>query len=85
MFGLLTNLTMQHSIRSTSLRRRRRVREDSVSNSLTTEATILANLVEWSEDCPAWQRDALRRLCTAPDLDDTGVISFGIGLPAPIV
>jgi hypothetical protein len=42
-----------------------------VSNSLTTEATILANLVEWSEDCPAWHRDALRRLCSAPDLDYT--------------
>jgi hypothetical protein len=27
--------------------------------------------VRWSEDCPAWQRDALRRLCTAPALDDT--------------
>ncbi|MEY9463867.1 AAA family ATPase [Bradyrhizobium ottawaense] len=42
-----------------------------MSDSPTTEATVLANLVKWSEDCPDWQRDALRRLCAAPDLDDT--------------
>ncbi|WLB23965.1 hypothetical protein [Bradyrhizobium japonicum] len=42
-----------------------------MSDSPTTEATVLANLVKWSEDCPDWQRDALRRLCTAPELDDT--------------
>lgn len=42
-----------------------------MSDSPTTEATVLANLVKWSEECPDWQRDALRRLCTAPDLDDT--------------
>jgi energy-coupling factor transporter ATP-binding protein EcfA2 len=38
---------------------------------IISEATILPSLVVWSEDCPAWQRDALRRLCTAPSLDDT--------------
>ncbi|QAU44073.1 AAA family ATPase [Bradyrhizobium guangzhouense] len=44
-----------------------------MSDSPTTEAIVLANLVKWSEDCPDWQRDALRRLCTAPDLDDSDV------------
>jgi hypothetical protein len=37
----------------------------------TTEAAVIAGLLTWSEDCPAWQRDALRRLCSAPDLDDS--------------
>ncbi|MHC2337884.1 AAA family ATPase [Bradyrhizobium sp. USDA 4454] len=36
----------------------------------TSEATVLAGLVKWSEECPDWQRDALRRLCAVPDLDD---------------
>jgi len=38
---------------------------------ITSEATVLASLVAWSEDCPLWQRDALRRLCTAPCLEDS--------------
>jgi energy-coupling factor transporter ATP-binding protein EcfA2 len=38
---------------------------------VTTEATALGSLVAWSKDCPAWQRDALRRLCTSPALDNT--------------
>jgi hypothetical protein len=41
-----------------------------VSDSPTTEATVLVSLIKWSEECPDWQRDALRRLCNAPDLDD---------------
>jgi hypothetical protein len=48
----------------------------SSSLSPTTEATVLANLVKWSEDCPAWQRDALRRLCTSPALDDIDAVEL---------
>lgn len=33
-----------------------------------TEAEALAAIVAWSADCPAWQRDALRLLCTAEEL-----------------
>jgi energy-coupling factor transporter ATP-binding protein EcfA2 len=47
-----------------------------VSDSPATEATVLASIVKWSEDCPGWQRDALRRLCKAPDLDDTDAIEL---------
>lgn len=31
---------------------------------MTTEAEALAKVLEWSETCPPWQRDALRRLIT---------------------
>ncbi len=33
------------------------------------EAEALANILVWSADIPGWQRDALRRLATAPTLD----------------
>lgn len=36
----------------------------------TSEAAVLVSLVAWSQDCPGWQRDALRRLCTTSALDD---------------
>ena len=35
-----------------------------------SEAQALADIVAWSKDCPTWQRDALRRLCTKGALDD---------------
>ena len=35
-----------------------------------SEAEALKNILAWSNDCPAWQRDALRRLCTKSELDD---------------
>ena len=35
----------------------------------SNEAVALANIVEWSNGCPAWQRDALRRLCLQDQLD----------------
>jgi hypothetical protein len=38
---------------------------------ITSEATALGALVAWSADCPVWQRDALRRLCTTATLADT--------------
>jgi hypothetical protein len=34
----------------------------------TSEAQALAAIVSWSAECPAWQRDALRRLCEADKL-----------------
>jgi ABC-type transport system involved in cytochrome c biogenesis ATPase subunit len=43
------------------------------SNSNITEAAALAALVTWSVDCPAWQRDALRRLCTNATLETDDV------------
>jgi energy-coupling factor transporter ATP-binding protein EcfA2 len=37
------------------------------------EADALADIVEWSKGCPAWQRDALRRLCLQDALDDSDI------------
>lgn len=36
---------------------------------MTTEAEALASILAWSADIPAWQRDALRRLATQPDIE----------------
>lgn len=36
---------------------------------LTNEAAALADILAWTADGPAWQRDALRRLCTQETLD----------------
>ncbi len=38
-----------------------------------TETAVLASLVEWSADCPAWQRDAMRRLCEKDTLESTDI------------
>lgn len=38
------------------------------SRPASTEAAALASIVAWSADCPAWQRDALRRLCDSDGL-----------------
>src|SRR5271166_1887758 len=37
----------------------------------TSEAAALASVVVWSADCPLWQKDALRRLCSQDRLDET--------------
>ncbi len=37
------------------------------------EAVVLAELVEWAADRPAWQQDALRRLATQNDLDEEDI------------
>lgn len=39
----------------------------------SSEAAVFASIVEWSAECPAWQRDALRRLCSADKLDSTDI------------
>jgi energy-coupling factor transporter ATP-binding protein EcfA2 len=33
------------------------------------EVAALSSIVSWSEDCPDWQRDALRRLCESDTLE----------------
>jgi hypothetical protein len=38
-----------------------------------TNVTILKELLEWSQDRPAWQRDALRRLVLNGDLSDDDI------------
>ena len=35
--------------------------------------TVLEMILEWSRDCPAWQRDALRRIVQAQRLTDTDI------------
>ena len=35
-----------------------------------SEAEALDDILAWSKDCPVWQRDALRRLCTKAELGD---------------
>ena len=36
-------------------------------------AQALSDIVAWSQGCPDWQRDALRRLCTKGELDDSDI------------
>ncbi len=43
---------------------------DSQDTGSETEAEALKDILEWPKDCPAWQRDALRRLCIKGDMDD---------------
>ena len=45
----------------------------SVSTSSTNEASAMAEILKWSADCPVWQRDALRRLCTQEKLVKTDI------------
>jgi energy-coupling factor transporter ATP-binding protein EcfA2 len=42
----------------------------------SSEATALAAIVKWSAECPAWQRDALRRLCSKDALDDADLVDL---------
>ncbi|MBX7250190.1 MAG: AAA family ATPase, partial [Caulobacteraceae bacterium] len=43
---------------------------------LSNEAAALADILKWSADLPAWQRDALRRLCTQAKLETADVTSL---------
>ena len=38
-----------------------------------SEAEALADILAWSQGCPEWQRDSLRRLCTKDTLDDADI------------
>jgi energy-coupling factor transporter ATP-binding protein EcfA2 len=42
-------------------------------NDLSNEAAALADILKWSTDLPAWQRDALRRLCSQTTLDSADI------------
>lgn len=42
---------------------------DAQVDDLSNEAAALADILEWSTDIPAWQRDALRRLCCQSKLE----------------
>jgi len=39
----------------------------------SNEAVALADIVEWSKGCPAWQRDALRRFCLQDQLEASDI------------
>jgi hypothetical protein len=42
----------------------------------SNEASALADIVNWSKGCPAWQRDALRRLCLHDQLDSEDIAAL---------
>ncbi len=44
-----------------------------VPGSLNPESAAMSSIVTWSADLPAWQRDALRRLCLNEVLDGADV------------
>jgi len=43
------------------------------ADGITNEATALTDILSWSADLPAWQRDALRRLCASNSLDQIAI------------
>lgn len=56
---------------------------------MTTEAEALADILNWSADCPSWQRDAMRRVAAqgaveAVELDELVAISKGEGAAVPM-
>ena len=44
--------------------------DESSTEETNTEAKALSEILSWSSDCPDWQKDALRRLCTSESLSD---------------
>ncbi len=49
---------------------------DGQDGDLSSEATALADILKWSADIPAWQRDALRRLCMQAKLEPADLTSL---------
>ncbi|RVP94256.1 AAA family ATPase [Sinorhizobium meliloti] len=49
---------------------------DAQHDDLSNEAAALADILRWSADIPAWQRDALRRLCGQPKLEPADLTSL---------
>ncbi len=45
-------------------------------NDLSNEAAALADILKWSADIPAWQRDALRRLCSQTKLEAADITAL---------
>jgi hypothetical protein len=43
---------------------------------LSNEAAALADILKWSADLPAWQRDALRRLCGQTELESADITAL---------
>ena len=51
-------------------------------NDLSNEAAALADILKWSTDLPAWQRDALRLVCGQTKLEathSTALVAIGKG------
>ncbi|MFT4275712.1 MAG: AAA family ATPase [Rhodopseudomonas sp.] len=49
---------------------------DAQENDLSNEAAALADILRWSVDLPAWQRDALRRLCGQSKLESADITAL---------
>jgi len=49
---------------------------DAQENDLSNEAAALADILTWSVDLPAWQRDALRRLCAQSKLETADITAL---------
>lgn len=49
---------------------------DRRDNTSSNEATALADILVWSADLPAWQRDALRRLCSQTKLEPADIATL---------
>ncbi|MBN9261498.1 MAG: AAA family ATPase, partial [Hyphomicrobium sp.] len=45
-------------------------------NDLSNEAAALADILKWSAELPAWQRDALRRLCGQTKLEASDITAL---------
>lgn len=46
---------------------------EAILAAIGTEGQALTAIVHWSETCPAWQRDALRRLCISEELAENDI------------
>lgn len=49
---------------------------DAHETDLSNEAAALADILKWSADLPAWQRDALRRLCGQSKLETADIAAL---------
>jgi energy-coupling factor transporter ATP-binding protein EcfA2 len=49
---------------------------DAQDNDLSNEPAALADILKWSLDLPAWQRDALRRLCGQSKLETSDITAL---------
>ena len=45
-------------------------------NDLSNEAAALADILKWSAELPAWQQDALRRLCGQTKLEAADITAL---------
>lgn len=69
--------------------RRMSTLQDGVETGVSTEAKALGEILAWSTDCPEWQRDALRRLCSKDrlqedDLEELLAICKGTAIGSPL-